>query len=192
MLSLSVAIFSSLLSDYLKRMFRLDESIVNLQPLAGANGGQPGNKVHLFVVNLERETAGGIPFNRQSLGGGYHSGVTPAWQMNVYVMIAAAFQEKQYEEGLKLMSGVFSFLQGNNQFSLPGGGTLAVEPVNLSFHELSNLWSICGGAYYPSVVCKIRTLNVIGEEIKSIGRVIDKKEVGVNGRHSSLGDHPDG
>lgn len=183
MLSLSITMFSSLLADHLKRAFKLDESIVSLQPLTEQNKAQPSNKIHLFLVNVERETSGGISFNQQALPGGYYKSGAPSWQLNLYIMLAAVFQEKQYEEALRLLSGTLSFLQSNNQFPLPGSPVkLAVEPVNMSFNELSNLWSICGGTYYPSIVCKIRTLNIDEAEIKRMGRIVSGPESAVKKR----------
>ncbi len=177
MLSLSIITFSSLLEDYLRRVFKLDENIVSLQPLSESVKNQPPNKIHLFVVNIERETAGGIRFGRQAVSGNYTGSGSPAWQLNLYVVLAAVFSHKQYEESLRLFSGVLSFLQSNDHFTLPDSGIgLAVEPVNLSIQELSNMWSICGGAYYPSVVCKIRTLNIDTGEIKRMERNISGVE----------------
>ncbi|MMZ71029.1 hypothetical protein D1872_342480 [compost metagenome] len=48
--------------------------------------------------------------------------------------------------------------------------------MNLTMHELSNLWSICGENYYPSVVCKIRLLEVDAGEIIDLSHLITKPE----------------
>lgn len=161
------------LSNYLRLSFKLSGDIVSLYPLAATGQSAPTNKVHLSLVNLERETAAGVRFNHQSVAGNQYKQTAPQWRLNVYVMIAAVFSEKRYEESLQLLSGVLFFLQANNSFSVPKTNTvLSIEPVNLSFHELSNLWGICGGTYYPSVLCKIRVLNIDNDEIKNIiGRV---------------------
>ncbi|MDR0687884.1 MAG: DUF4255 domain-containing protein, partial [Prevotellaceae bacterium] len=159
---------------YLRRAFRLNEEIVSLQPPAGsASALAADNKVHLFLANVERETAGGIAFNRQATSGAHFQLSLPAWQLNVYVMIAAVFSEKQYDEALKLLSGAAAFVQANNQLSLPGTSELLyVEPVNLSFGELSNLWSIYGNQYYPSLLCKLRNVAIDSSEIREIGSVV--------------------
>ncbi len=69
------------------------------------------------------------------------------------------------------------YIRNNSQLTLPdSGNALAVEPVNLSLAELSNLWSICGGGYQPSVLCKIRVLNLSGDEIRSTAIPITQKE----------------
>jgi hypothetical protein len=174
MFSRVLTTLSAQLDDYLRRAFRLNEEIISLQPPAGsASASVADNKVRLFLANVERETAGGIAFNRQATSGTHFQSSLPAWQLNVYVMIAAIFSEKQYDEALKLLSGAAAFVQANNQLSLPGvDEPVYMEPVNLSFGELSNLWSIYGSQYYPSLLCKLRNVVIDSNEIREIGSVV--------------------
>jgi hypothetical protein len=163
------------IDDYLRRAFRLQEEIVSLQP--PVKGGQVAaldNRLHLFLVHIERETAGGISFNTQrSAGDSHFRSSLPEWRLNVYAALAAVFGEKQYGEGLKLLSAVTAFLQANNRFAVTGADEpLILEPVNLSFGELSNLWAINGNQYYPSLLCKVRNVTVDANEIKHIGTII--------------------
>jgi hypothetical protein len=169
MLSKVLTTLAMQVDDYLRRAFRLNEEIVSLQPPASGSQSAPSNRLHLFFANIERETAGGIAFNQQVASGGHFQSAMPAWQLNVYMMLAAVFGEKQYSEGLQLLSGAAAFFQANNQFTLPETDTpVYVEPVNLSFGELSNLWSIYGNQYYPSLLCKLRNIIIDAKEIKQI------------------------
>lgn len=180
MINLAISTFSSLLSDYLKRVFELNEDIVNIMSLANQQNATPSNKVYLFLTNIERETGSGIKFSQQKSGDYYKSG-GPSWQLNLYLMIAVVFNEKQYEESLSIISAVALFLQFNNSFKLSKSDLqVSIEPVNLTLSELSNLWSINGNNYYPSILCKLRTINIDGEEIKHFGQVIKQREVDVN------------
>jgi hypothetical protein len=178
MLSITLSTLAAQLDDYLRRAFKLNEDIVSLQLLVTDNTQSAAdNKLHLFLANIERETAGGIAFNRQSVSKAHFQSAMPPWQLNVYVMLAAVFNKKQYDEALKLLSGVTTFLQANNQFALPGTDVqVSIEPVNLSFSELSNLWSIYGGQYYPSLLCKLRNVVINSNEIRNIGRLIREKD----------------
>jgi hypothetical protein len=174
MLSKALTTLATQMDDYLRRAFRLNEEIVLLQPPASTSQSSPDNRLNLFFANIERETAGGIAFNRQSTSGGHFHSAMPEWQLNVYVMLAAVFSEKQYSEGLQLLSGAAAFLQANNQFTLSETDTpVYIEPVNLSFSELSNLWGIYGNQYYPSLLCKLRNITIDANEIKQIGRVVE-------------------
>lgn len=178
MIARTLSALSSFSSDYLRRTFSLDEDIVCLQPLFNLSQSSPDNKIHLSLVNVERETAGGIQFNKTSISGSYTQKGAPSWMLNLYIMFAAIFSEKQYEESLQLLSGLFVFLQTTSKFTIPQSNiTFNLEPVNLSFNELSNLWSINGSNYFPSVLCKVRVLNIDSEEIKQLQRVVSQKEV---------------
>lgn len=175
MLTDALNTLSNVLSDHVKKKFNLDEDIASLLPLPNSQSMTPGNKIHLTLVNVERETAHGIAFSHKSVSESHYRKGGPTWHLNLYVMISAVFPEKQYEEALQVLSGVFQALQLYHVLPLPqGNATLSIEPVNLSFTELSNLWGILGGSYYPSILCKIRTLSIDGGETKEIGRVIDE------------------
>lgn len=178
MIAKTLQTLSALLDDYLKRAFRLTEGVVSLQPVSSDKSTD--NKVHLFLVNIERETAGGVNHSKQAVSGERYRKGLPVWQLNLYVMLAAAFNEKQYGEGLQLLSGVAAFLQANNSFALPEANVnIFAEPVNIQFYELSNLWSILGSQYYPSLLCKLRNIVIDADEIKRTGTIITAKETGV-------------
>lgn len=171
---------SLLLSDFLKRTFTLNDDIICIQPLV--NNGQANvlNKIYLTLVNVERETGHGIQFSQNNISNSHSQRGAPSWKINFYVLFSAVFSEKQYEESIQILSAVLTYLQSNNTITLPqSSGSFAIEPVNLSFNELSNLWSILGGNYYPSVLCKIRTLNIDSGEIKQLQKVISQKDVKV-------------
>jgi hypothetical protein len=176
MIAKALSTLSELLNDRLKRTFRLDEGIVSLQPITSALQSLPTNKIHLLLINIDRETAGGINFSRQAISDEHFKKTAPAWQLNVYLLFAVVFSEKRYEEGLQFLSAIATFLQSNNYFTLPQSDIhIGIEPVNLSFNELSNLWSICGGQYYPSFLCKLRNVIIDSNEIQEIGTLIKKK-----------------
>jgi len=166
------------LSDFLKTTFNLNEDIVCIQPLSNIGQSNVLNKIYLTLVNIERETGHGIQFSQNNISNSHSQRGTPSWMMNFYILFSSVFSDKQYEESLQILSTVFTYLQSNNTINLPQSSiSFSIEPVNLSFNELSNLWSIMGGSYYPSILCKIRTLNVNSEEVKQLQRVINRKDV---------------
>lgn len=163
------------LNDYLKLCFKLQEDIVFISPPKDSDSTSPSNRISLSVINIEKETAGGISFSRGQVSNSHSSKTAPAWQVNIYLLIAAVFIEKQYKDSIQLVSGVLSFIQKNNLFPVDGGASFALEPVNLSMQELSNLWSICGGSYYPSVVCKVRVINIDEQEVIDMSHVVGEQ-----------------
>lgn len=169
--------FVQLLNNHLKLCFKLTEEIAFLCPVKESGSILPANRVGVSLVNVERETNSGIQFKHQSTGSNYMRKAPPLWQLNIYVLISAIFLEKQYAESLQIFSGVLSFLQKSNQLDLQESGlTFAIEPVNLSFHEQSNLWGILGGIYHPSILCKIRILTVDEQEIIDLSTIIGEPE----------------
>lgn len=170
--------FRLLLNDYLKQSFGLTQDIAFLCPVKDSEKALSNNKINITLVNVERETGRGIQFKYTNTDSNHSRKTSPAWQLSIYVLISAVFSEKQYEESLQILSGILSFLQTNNLLTVQDAETpVSIEPVNLSFQELSNLWSICGGNYYPSLLCKIRVLTVDEQEISGMSTVIGKPEV---------------
>lgn len=166
------------LNEYLKRCFSLTEDIAFLSPVKEVNNAFPSNRISVSMVCIEREFGGGISFWQQQVSHTQSRKTAPIWQINVYVLFSAIFHEKQYEESLQVLSRVLSFIQKNNLISSQDSSmvSFAIEPVNLSFHEQSNLWGILGGVYQPSILCKVRTLAVDEQEIMDLSAVVGKPE----------------
>ena len=176
----TLLVLSQQLNDYLKLSFRLTEDIVYLCSVKDAENALSANKVGISLVNVERETGRGISFSQKNIGDSYSQKTAPSWQLNLYVLISAIFSDKQYEESVKVFSGVLSFLQKNNVLIInESGQSIAIEPVNLSFQELSNLWSICGGTYFPSILCKIRVLSIDEQEITELTTTVGSEKLEV-------------
>ena len=172
----ALQLLSVQLNDYLKIRFRLTEDIVFLSPIKDTAKAFP-NRVAVTLVGLERETAAGVSFQRKSISDHNSAQSAPSWQINLNVLLSVIFQEKQYEESLRLFSAVVAFIQKNNRVrSASEGLEFSLEVVNMSMHELSNLWSISGENYYPSVVCRIRVLEVDAGEIMDLSHIITKPE----------------
>jgi len=172
--------FKNALSDHLRMSFRLAEDIVLLGPFEGSEKKTAPNKIVVSLINIERETVSGLKFSYSNVSTSQYKSTKPAWLLNLYVMVGALFSEKQYEEGLQLLSGALTFIQNNNLVGLlRSDAILSIEPVNLSFSELSNLWSICGSTYYPSVLCKIRMVNVDSQEIDRVVTAVKTQDVTV-------------
>ncbi len=174
----TLSCFAEGLSEYLSRVFSLRDDMVLLSAPENRSGTAP-NKLLVTLVNVERETAGGITFVHRSSGERLTKS-SPPWQINLYVLVTAFFAEKQYGEGLRILSESLNYIQNHSVMNVPpSNDTLTIEPVNLSFTELSNLWSICGGAYQPSILCKIRLLELSADELRSTSIPITEKQTGV-------------
>lgn len=179
MIYAAVTTFARALSDHLKLSYELSQDIVSVCSVGNREEMSVSNKMIISLINIERETASGISFNHKRESASQFKKTSPAWSINLYLLVAAFFSEKQYEEGLQLLSGSLLFIQTHNLVDLPGSSaSFAIEPVNLSFNELSNVWSMCGNTYHPSILCKLRVLYVDSGEIKTLGPLIQKTERG--------------
>lgn len=172
----ALQLLSGQLNDYLKIQFRLTEDIVFISPIKDSSKSFP-NRVGITLAGVERETTVSghrtfTPVSDSSFGS-----TNPTMFINLNVLISVIFQEKQYEESIHILSAVIAFIQKNQLVRSGNEGILfPMEIMNLSMHELSNLWSISGENYFPSVVCKIRMLEVKSEEIMDLSYIISKPE----------------
>ncbi|QIE56028.1 DUF4255 domain-containing protein [Pikeienuella piscinae] len=129
------------------------------------NDGPDG--VLITLVNIEEESAlrntphvarvGGQPVERE-----------PSVYMNLYLQFSFDFQD--YGASLLNLSNTIALFQHRRYFSpedasagnpFPAGlRRLIFEHHNMSFEALNNLWSVMGGALYPSVIYKMRMVEV--------------------------------
>ena len=168
------------LNDYLKLRFGLSDDIVCLASIRESGSTIPVNRVSISLINIERDTAAGISFGQQQAGQ-QKARSAPNWQIKVYLLFSVIFDQKQYADSLRVLSSVLSFIQKNSQLALPrNSATYTIEPVNLSFSELSNLWSIHGGTYHPSIVCQLRLITIDEQEIESLSTSIEGGEVNLS------------
>lgn len=164
------------MNEYLLSYYERAEVMVEVGAIDAASNDEQTDKIVISLFNIERETAMGI-------SGSYKTSVstfshqTPPWHLNLNIMVAAVFSPQRYMESLKVLSVCISFLQQNSVLLLPEGQKTTIEPVTLSTQELSNAWSILGGHYYPSILCKARMLTYDGNEIKHTGSIISSEKL---------------
>ncbi|MEL7117996.1 MAG: DUF4255 domain-containing protein [Bacteroidota bacterium] len=149
------------LREYLDMKFDAPDEVVILSNLVEQDGSiaiREENKVVVSLINVERDGT------NQMAGGGLSRGDIPV-HVNVYVLFSAYFTN--YAEALKFLSGVIGFFQANPTFTI-FGDTVRVEMFNLDFKEISNLWAALGAKYIPSVIYRLRTLNMDEGKIRDV------------------------
>lgn len=165
------------MNDFLSSYYDRAEVMVEAGVIDAAPDEDQTDKILLSITNIERETAMGIN-NRFNKGQDMSvQRASPPWHLNIYLMVAAVFSPKRYMESVQILSDTISFLQQNSNLSLPGISNVTIEPVSTSPQELSNIWSILGGHYYPSILCKIRMITFDGSEIKEIKTRIRERHI---------------
>lgn len=157
------------LNETLRKSFNLDEDIVVVSNIVESDGSLPlqaSNKVAISLINIERETfsksAGGLGsgFSRTAVG---HEPV----YLNLYFMVTVCFSGNNYSESMKFLSSSIAFFQRRPVFDHSNTPDmdyriekLVLDLENLSIQELSNLWGVLGGKYYPSVLYRARMVAI--------------------------------
>ncbi|VVD60518.1 DUF4255 domain-containing protein [Pandoraea anhela] len=168
MINAAVGHLAGRLNEYLRQAYALTDDIVTMSGLVDVNGhavANTNNRLVVILTHIERDTG---PVRKRIPGdaGATHLslGVAPLY-LNLYVMVAANFTGGNYEDALKLISGAIAFFQRNPVFDRrtspaldPRIDRLVLEIENLNIRELSNLWTMLGGKYLPSVLYKVRLM----------------------------------
>ncbi|WP_025741563.1 DUF4255 domain-containing protein [Aquimarina pacifica] len=173
-----------------------EDTTVALGNIANASTGDgeddEDSDVILSLLNIDEEpTLKNIP--NYSIEGNTVSYKNPKVNVNLYVIFSA--NNQLYVESLKSISKVIEFFQGKNVFTHVnsnfnrddadmqeiGNFKFITELYTPSFEQLSYIWGILGGKQYPSVIYKIRLLEierdvttVQGAIITEIGATLNK------------------
>lgn len=158
--------YAERLEEYLSRLHHQPEGLATVGLIGNGSEERP-NKMVVSLLNVERETAGGISAPVQRTPEGY-ARLSPPLLLNLNVMLAAVYDERRYAESLSVLSDTLKFIQSAPRFEVDGAG-YTIEIVSISTQDMNNVWTLLGGQYYPSVVCKLRRLVLDAEEITSAG-----------------------
>lgn len=172
------------LTEFLQSRFGISEDQVVLGNVVNQDGSiaVEGNKLVVSLCNIGRDGSKGVGQHFEATGS-----TNPPVYINLYLIFSAVFNSsninnQDYIEALKIISGVIGFFQGRNVFDhqntpdMPDGANrVTLEIENIEFRELVNLWSLFGAKYTPSVVYRLRTLNMdedlITDETPAVGKI---------------------
>jgi Pvc16 N-terminal domain len=123
------------------------------------------DKVVVTLVNIEEEkTLRNTPHTTaRPLGQTYQN---PPIFLNLYVLFSV--NSNNYENALIYLSDIISFFQREKVFTptthpeLEGKGIekLVFDLYTLSFEQMNHLWAVLGGKYIPSVLYKVRLIQI--------------------------------
>lgn len=155
----AVSTISSVVNDYLRNRFSTIEDKLIVSNLVNPDGSvavtEP-DKIILSLVNLQQETVShrGRGSSNQSIN------------LNVFLLFSASFEEANYLEGLRYLSGIISFFQANKVLNHsntpdmdPDIDKLSFEIVNQDLQNQSHLWGTMGAKYMPSILYKTRMIS---------------------------------
>jgi hypothetical protein len=134
---------------------------------------QAKDKVVMFLANIKYETIISTYNRTVPTKGNQYAIVTPPLYIDLFVLFFANFYDKNYPEGLGVISQTISFFQQNPWFTKetlpkldPAIDKLTFEMVNLEMTDLNYLMGMIGAKYLPSVYYKVRVIPFNGEAMK--------------------------
>lgn len=177
--------YTERLDEYLSGFHHCPEGMATVEQIGG-NTEECPNKMVMSLLNVERETSGGISAPVQRRAGESYVRLQPPLLLNLNVILAAVFDKRQYAVSLSVLTDTLRFIQSMPRFTVEGMD-YTIEIVSLSPQDLNNVWTLLGGQYYPSVVCKIRRLTLDAEKSGTTRKNVRQtncgnvnKETGIN------------
>ncbi|MBO7413608.1 MAG: DUF4255 domain-containing protein [Fibrobacter sp.] len=155
------------LNQYLRRKNHIQEDMVVVSRIMDNDGHESEhstNKLVLFLANIEKDTIAHASAKPEFDGFRNIVRANPIF-LNLHVVLAANFKASHYEESLKYLSKAVGFFQDHSVFDRANSPELAsglekliLDVENLNLQEMSNLWSLLGCKYVPSIMYKVRTV----------------------------------
>ncbi len=156
------------LNEYIKMKFGLVDDKVVISNLVNQDGSfavKEENKVILALAGIQDEKM--LSKSNMNAHDGRFSKGRPPVTINLFVLITTTYYGELMSEGLKFLSLIIGFFQGNGVFTSttspgldPNIGKLIFELHNLEFTEQNNLWACMGAKYTPSVLYKVRMITI--------------------------------
>ena len=123
------------------------------------------DKVVMFLANIRHETVISTYNHSVPIKGDQYAVVAPGLYIDLFVLFLANFYDKNYAEGLGMISRTISFFQQNPWFThdnLPGLDPvidkLTFEMTNLEVNDVNYLMGMVGTKYLPSVFYRVRLI----------------------------------
>lgn len=167
--------YAERLDEYLSRLHHQPEGLAEVG-FIGNSADERLCKLIVSLVNIERETSGGISSGISRGGTDYVQ--TYPLLLSLDLMLAAVYDDRQYAQSLSVLNETLLFTQSHPFFELDGQ-RYTVELVMLSAQDTNNIWTTLSGQYYPSVMCKLRRLVVDANEASGSGGIAREPSVNI-------------
>ncbi len=159
------------LNRFLMSKHNITEEKAVMSHLVNADGTiaiQEADKIIVTMVSIEAERSKSNTGTYKPTASGGFTKVNPPVEVNLYLLFSAYFTSENYVEGLKFITSVIAFFQSRqgifstqNTPALNGIiDKLSAEMISPDFRDQSNVWSGLGAKYLPSVLYRIKTLQI--------------------------------
>ena len=159
----------------IRRRFMLNEGSTVLSRLVDADGSTPlqnQNKLVLSLINLEQNN--NQPYNNWNQVDEHNRSLvkSPPLRFDIDLMMSACFDD--YEESLKFLNAGIAFFQAAGTFEPNAYPTMpeGIEKLQLIIETLDHkdthsLWSALGAKYMPSIIYKVKMIEIDVDVIRS-------------------------
>jgi hypothetical protein len=189
MIDEAIGVIAGQLNQSLRRVFQLDEDVVvmsNILEQDGSVASHAGNKLAVFLVNIEKEA---LAFRQPhgSVGSGRSVATRAPICLNLSLMFAANFAAAHYLEALKFISSTITFFQARPVLDHENTPDLderieklVLEIENLDTNSVSNLWGMLSGRYIPSILYKVRMIPIDAGEVTGLVTPITQPQAAIS------------
>ena len=118
MIDRALGLVAGLLNSHLSARYGVQDDLIVLSPLTDAEGkpaADARNRLVLFLTNISEDAT---PRSRQHRSGEQVSRRNPV-HLDIYFIVASAYEAETYEEGLKLMSAALMFFYAVGAIAAP-------------------------------------------------------------------------
>jgi len=177
MLEESLSFIVDKVNEYIALQAAGDSTRVELNALVDQKGDvQVGDdKVACTLVSLEEERISKAQYVHE-VQNGVTTKKNPPLKFNLYVLFAAnpkiSTANTNYGEGLKLISHIIAYFQGNNYFTktnapeIPDGiEKLIMEVYSMPIEQQNYMWGALGAKYLPSVLYRMRLVVIDAQAV---------------------------
>ena len=166
MIDTAIKFINSQLKEYLAQLGNTEDVVAgNLATLKKENA----NAIIVSLINIEEETTLRNQKNFKKINNQLVRKSPPIY-LNLFVMVA--FSLEDYDNCLLRMSQTIQFFQKKKVFEAEAYPILLSNDIKemifklftIDLEQLNDLWGILGGNYHPSVIYKVRLIEIEAKE----------------------------
>lgn len=189
MIDAALKFVSEQVNAHLQKRAGADAGVASVGPLVDDKGSwlQPRDTLRLTLFQVDEERVLRDPLPTHVMVAGREVSQPPPLKLNLVVVFAAHFQH--YDQSLRCLSLVMTLFQARPLYtasdmpSLPAGlERLAVELVSYGPEQLNQMWACIGAKQLPSVVYRLRLVELRDSEPLATGAPITSIATRVGGR----------
>lgn len=181
MIDLALGLVVQRLNSHLTARYGVSDELVSIAPLVDAEGkptADARNRLVIFLTNIAQDST---PRAAAGSRGSVQMMQAQPIHLDIYFMLASAYDAETYSEGLKLISSALTYFQANpvmtprNTPDMPQGlSQLSLDIANLKVEEMGQMWGNLGGRYVPSVMFKMRSVMIDAGAVSEVVPLITR------------------